>query len=225
MAMGPADEPAKWVCRLFCQFSRKPFPRSCHCSKLTFLIDGKDGLIHGTGFLVNMPDTNMYCIMTAGHNIKRPEGGYAIHIRVEFPNKLDFTAHPGEYFVSEIFHKYTTLKAADDSSISDYGLITVNREKVLKAPSVLDLRGCAFSVLYPRSSLVKMECTVHGYKEGSSQQAKNTSNFKVVQQHTFTYRNETKPGVSGGPIFVSQDGSDVAVGIQLSLLSAPSVLK
>lgn len=163
----------------------------------------------------------MYCIMTAGHNIKRPEGGYATTIEIKFPNNLAFTAHPGEYFVSEIFQKNTTLKATDDSSISDYGLITIDREKV-KAPSALDLRGCAFSVLYSKSSLVNMECTVHGYKEGSSEQAKNTSDFYIVQQETFSYKKETKPGVSGGPVFISQNGSDVAVGIQLSLLSAPS---
>ena len=196
-------------------------PLSCHCSKLTYHIDGKEDLIYGTGFLVNMPDTNMYCIMTAGHNIKRPEGGYATSIEVKFPNTLTFTAHPGEYFVSEIFHKNTTLKAIDDSSISDYGLITVDREKV-KAPSALDLRGCAFSVLYSKSSLVNMECTVYGYKKGSSEQTKNTSNFYIVQQENFSYIKETEPGVSGAPVFISQNGSDIAVGIQLSLLSAPS---
>ena len=162
--------------------------------------------------------------MTAGHNIKRPERGYAIHIEIKFPNNLTFTAYPGDYFVSQIFHKYTTLKATDSGSTSDYGLITVDREKV-KAELELHLRGCAFSVLYPKSSLVNMECTVHGYKKGCLEQTKNTSNFYIVQQATFSYKKETEPGVSGGPVFISQNGSDVAVGIQLSLLSAPLVLK
>lgn len=160
-----------------------------------------------------MPDTNMYCIMTAGHNIKRPEEGYVTHIQVKFPNELTFEARPGEFFVSETFHKFTTLRPQDDGSVSDYGLITVDRQKV-KAPQELHLRGCAFSVLFRTWMLEKRDCTVHGYKEGSPLQTKNTSSFNLVLDDRLTYNKETTEGVSGGPVFISQNGSDVAVGIQ-----------
>lgn len=192
--MDSTDEPSKWVCHLIGHF------------------DSGESPIHGTGFLVNIPDTNMYCIMTAGHNLKRAEGGYAISIQVIFPNQLKFTAEPGEFFVSKIYHDYTTLKETDESSVSDYGLITVERNKVM-APKELDLRGCAFSILTPKSELLGMDCTVHGYKLGDPLQTKNTSKFLIVLPETFSYIKETTPGVSGGPIFISQHGSDIAVGI------------
>ncbi|KAJ6256900.1 hypothetical protein Dda_7783 [Drechslerella dactyloides] len=161
-----------------------------------------------------MPNTKMYCIMTAGHNIKRPEQGYATRIEVEFPNGLKFNAQPGEFFVSEAFHRQTTLRAEDESSVSDYGLITVNREMVAASPE-LDLFGCAFSARLRRFEMYERDCTVHGYKEGATLQTRNTSKLLLVLEDRLTYDIETAGGVSGGPVFISHEnhGSDIVIGI------------
>ncbi|RSL74135.1 hypothetical protein CEP53_000457 [Fusarium sp. AF-6] len=197
MPMDLTGEPSKWVCRLVCHFPGSPSP------------------IFGTGFLVNIPFTQKYCILTAGHNIARPEEGRANRVEVTFPNDLAFeaSASAGELFVSDVYAANPTLSDSDPSSISDYGLVAVDRFKQPPAQGRA-LGGCSLSVLPSRSELLHTGGTVYGYSQGNVLQTKETSPFsRPVQARYLKYNKDTKPGVSGGPIFVSYNGSDVAVGI------------
>jgi V8-like Glu-specific endopeptidase len=224
MSMDAIDEPSKWVCRLSTMFGKTP-SQPLHHLRRKLRSGGRleKGTVpsNGTGFLVNLPYTKKFCIMTAGHNLKDPVLGHAISVEVIFPNKLTFTATPGEFSVSKIYHENTTTDRGDESSISDYGLIFVDREKYKSVPGS-DLGGCAFSILHTKSELFRMEVTVHGHKGGEEQQTKNTSPLSRVEFDTLFYFKRTEPGVSGGPVFISRDGTDIAVGIQSVRIPTPS---
>ncbi|KAF3146885.1 hypothetical protein TWF569_001476 [Orbilia oligospora] len=225
-----------------------------------------------------MPHTNMYCIMTAGHNIVHAKLGLTSSILVTFPNKLKFEAYrnKNELFAAKEFMKAPALKSEEDSSYKDYGMIIVDRDRVkaefeysnvitdtraevellkkkledinekienqkdeietLQAESKeieediesqqksiqlqinqefqkFDLYGCAFSCMFYTSDLAEREGSVYGHMENSKTQTKNISRFSLTLPTTLVYAKQTKPGVSGGPVFVTKGGSDIAVGI------------
>jgi V8-like Glu-specific endopeptidase len=152
--------------------------------------------------------------MTAGHNIVRPAEGRAEKMDVYFPNGFTFTATGEELFVSEIYTASPTLSDRDPSSISDYALVAVDRSKHKQTPEQIML-GCALSVLPIRSELLHTGGTVYGYDFGNVLQSKETSPFfRPVQTRFLEYGKATHGGVSGGPIFVTHNGRDVAIGIQ-----------
>lgn len=152
--------------------------------------------------------------MTAGHNIINMHAGYTTGIKVIFPNGLIFNANPEECFVSKVYRDHPTTLSSDDSSISDYGLIAVGKGPHSLPDPKLDLGGCAFSVLHTEYDLLHMDVSVHGYKGEDSQQTKNASPLSRIDSHALYYAKETEGGVSGGPIFVSADGTNTAVAIQ-----------
>ncbi|KAF3290982.1 hypothetical protein TWF970_000238 [Orbilia oligospora] len=221
-----------------------------------------------------MPHTNMYCIMTAGHNIVHAKFGLTSSILVMFPNKLKFEAYQNknELFAAEEFMKTPALESDQNSSYKDYGMIIVDRDRVkaefeyskvitdakaevellkkkledinkmienqkveietLQAESKevekdiesrqksiqlrmdrLDLYGCAFSCMFYTSDLAEREGSVYGHMENSKTQTKNISRFSLTLPTTLVYTKQTKRGVSGGPVFVTKGGSDIAVGI------------
>ncbi|KAH8726769.1 hypothetical protein GQ44DRAFT_725944 [Phaeosphaeriaceae sp. PMI808] len=169
---------------------------------------------YGSGFLVNIPFTKKYCIMTAGHNIVLPGKGKAERIIVVFPNELVFTAKAAELFVSSEYAASPTESEADDSSIYDYGLIAVDRSRVVNITSEKEIRGCALHVLPSRIQLPNTSGTVHGYVNGSTTQSKLTSSFiRPIQAKVFEYDKHTAAGVSGGPVFIDYRQRTVAVGI------------
>jgi V8-like Glu-specific endopeptidase len=160
---------------------------------------------YGTGFLVNIPESEKYCIVTAGHNLRDPKGR-ATNVNVKFPGGLEFIANPDEFFVSKIYDNNPTM----ESEASDYGLIAVDRKKY---PSDLD-GGCAFSILPTDSELLLRDVTVHGYRGKEPRQSKATSEFDHVSRDRLYYKQKTEPGVSGGAVFIINDGGSVVVGIQ-----------
>ncbi|KAF3165845.1 hypothetical protein TWF106_007893 [Orbilia oligospora] len=225
-----------------------------------------------------MPNTNMYCIMTAGHNIVHAKLGLTSSILVTFPNKLKFEAYrnKNELFAANEFMNAPALESDQASSYKDYGMIIVDRDRVkaefepskvatntkaevellqkkledikekienqkaeietLQAESKVieegiksrqksiqsqidqelrkfDLYGCAFSCMFSISDLAEREGSVYGHMENSRTQTKNISRFSLTLPTTLVYAKKTKPGVSGGPVFVTKGGSDIAVGI------------
>ncbi|KAF3318585.1 hypothetical protein TWF173_006607 [Orbilia oligospora] len=225
-----------------------------------------------------MPHTNMYCIMTAGHNIVHAKFGLTSSILVTFPNKLKFEAYLDrkELFAAKEFMKAPALESDQKSSYEDYGMIIVDKDRVraelehskeitdakaqvellqkklkginekinnqkaeqkaeietLQAESKkikkdiksqqksirlqldrVDLYGCAFSCMFSTFDLAEKEGSVYGHMENSKTQTKNTSHFSLTKPTTLDYTKETKQGVSGGPVFVTKGGSDIAVGI------------
>lgn len=151
--------------------------------------------------------------MTAGHNIVDVGSGRATGIEVVFPNGLTFNATPDEYFASKAYEENPTDRSQDETSIFDYGLISVDKKKHLSDPK-LDPGGCAFSMLTTDYEMLHMEVSVHGYRLGETQQTHNTSPLSRVDSNALYYSKDTVPGVSGGPVFVSKDGVYTAVGIQ-----------
>ncbi|KAM4068143.1 trypsin-like peptidase domain-containing protein [Hirsutella rhossiliensis] len=189
MPMDPTGEPSKWVCRL------------------------KSHFLSGTGFLVNMPLTRKYCIMTAGHNITRPGEGRANSVDVIFPNGLKLTAKAAELFVSNVYDTSPTLSHQHDSSYSDYALIVKNVDWE-EADEATRMQGCSLSILPTRNTPPHTRGTVYGYSKGNELQTKTTSLFTSgFQPRYLEYTMETQEGVSGGPIFVSSGNGDVAIGI------------
>lgn len=187
---------------------------SRYCRQLIYkLLEKATDPFYGTGFLVNIPHTKKYCIMTAAHNLKHPDKGNATNIEMKFPNGLVLVASPGEFSLSRIFQESPATDKDDESAVSDYGLIFVDREKY-QSINGSNLGGCAFSVLYTSSELVRMEVTVHGYKDGEEHQTKNTSALSQVKFERLIYPIKTRQGVSGAPVFISRDGVHIAVGIQ-----------
>lgn len=236
MPMDITGEPSKWVCRLVCHFRTFQFvicptlelgtqdvlfpPYIPTYANVTYCCTSASSPdpIFGTGFLVNIPFTQKYCILTAGHNVARPEEGRADRVEVFFPNGLAFvaSASAGELFVSEAYAASPTLSDRDPSSISDYALVAVDRSRH-RPPPTRDqaLGGCSLSVLPSRSELLHTGGTVYGYSQGNVLQTKETSPFaRPVQARYLEYEKDTKPGVSGGPIFISYNSGDVAIGIQ-----------
>jgi V8-like Glu-specific endopeptidase len=170
--------------------------------------------VSGSGFLVNVPFTQKYCILTAGHNVRRPDEGRADRVEVFFPNGFTFTATAAELFVSKVYDAHPTLRDQDPSSISDYALIAVDRVKHPMTEGQA-MGGCSLSVLPSRSELLHTGGTVYGYSLGNVLQTKETSPFsRPVQAQFLEYEKDTHEGVSGGPIFVSYNAGDVAIGIQ-----------
>ena len=167
----------------------------------------------GTGFVVNIPGSKRLSIMTAGHNIVDVENGRASGIEVVLPNGLTFRATPDEYFASRAYEANPTDQSQDETSIFDYGLISVDKKKHILDPKQ-DPGGCAFSILTTDYEMLQMEVSVHGYKYGEMRQTHNTSPLSRVDSNALYYSKDTVPGVSGGPVFVSKDGVYTAVGIQ-----------
>ncbi|EPS35635.1 hypothetical protein H072_10941 [Dactylellina haptotyla CBS 200.50] len=153
--------------------------------------------------------------MTAGHNIKRPVGSYAKSILVTFENSLEFEAKPTEYFVSSTFDIYISLEGSKDSSVSDYGLITVSRDRINLANPNLDLFGCAFSASISNTALFQSPWLVYGYLGGETKQTGNPPTSKWVREDQLIYDQGASAGLSGGPVFITRDspGNYVAVGI------------
>ncbi|KAH7112508.1 hypothetical protein B0J11DRAFT_597879 [Dendryphion nanum] len=170
----------------------------------------------GTGFLVNIPFTKKYCVITAGHNVARPNEGRANRVEVSFPGGFTFTAQASELFVSRVYGAKPTLSDGDPSSLSDYALIAVDRAK--HAPPQSPLGGCSLSILPSRSELLHTGGTVYGYNPSAGIQSKETSPFlRPVKADVLEYEKNTQPGVSGGPIFVSYKAGNMrreaAIGI------------
>jgi V8-like Glu-specific endopeptidase len=166
----------------------------------------------GTGFLVNIQESNKFCIMTAAHNIFLKGVGKVQEIQAEFQNGLTVTASRDECFASKVFESNPAESSGEDSSFFDYGLIAVNKNK--NPQSRLDPGGCAFSVLLKGHELLHMHVSVHGYKKGEETQTENASGLDHLDNEALYYTKNTTNGVSGGPVFVVVDGIHTAVGIQ-----------
>ncbi|KAL1961711.1 hypothetical protein VTN77DRAFT_1111 [Rasamsonia byssochlamydoides] len=192
MSMDSTDEPSKWVCRLECFFQH-------------------DNIYYGTGFVVNIPGSQKLSIMTAAHNILHVDAGHVRSIRVTFPNRLTVDVEPDECFVSSVYREKPTNKSTDESSISDYGLITIDQDRF---DSGLHPGGCAFSVWRTDYDLLQKPVTVHGYLQGKPDQAKGTSSLDRIDSAALYYSIHTVGGVSGGPVFsVDEHGNYIAVAI------------
>jgi len=169
-----------------------------------------------------MPFTNKHCIVTAGHVLQRPVEGLAVRMDVFFPdggltNRPTFTADRSELFVAAGYAEAPTLSEGDASAVCDYGLVALDKARHPVPPGVSLDGGCALSILPSRSELLHTGGTVYGYGHGALMQTKKTSPFaRPVQPHVLEYEKEVegREGVSGGPLFVSYRGSDVAIGIQ-----------
>ncbi|KAL2815195.1 ankyrin repeat-containing domain protein [Aspergillus granulosus] len=199
MSMGPTDEPSRWVCRLTSIFTNP---------------DGRNDIeSSGTGFLVHIPRTANFCILTAAHNLCDAKLGTPKSLLVIFPTGLEFSVHPDEWHVSQAYKSQPTTSAADPISYFDYGLIVTNREKHLKADPKLDPGACGFDILMRDIDLLYKEVAVHGYPGGTHEQQMNLSPLDTIDAQSLHYSKDTMGGVSGGPVLISLDGPPTAIGV------------
>lgn len=101
----------------------------------------------GTGFLVNIPFTKKYCIITTGHNAVRSNERSADRVEVSFTRGFTSTAQANELLVSRIYSAKPTLSDEGPSSLSDYALIAVERVKHAPPQSLWDGVRSAFCLV------------------------------------------------------------------------------
>lgn len=164
----------------------------------------------GTGFLVNLRDSSKHCIMTAGHNIFHVEKGRVKKIRVDFPEGQKWEATSAQCFVSKSYESNPN----ETNDADDFGLIVTEVGEGLTQRG-----GFAFSILTPREDLNELEIFAFGYPEGGALQG-NSSRLERDKLDSkpkqLFHTVGTRPGVSGGPIWIKhRDGYETAIGIQL----------
>ncbi|GAQ09198.1 2-5A-dependent ribonuclease [Aspergillus lentulus] len=200
MSMDPVDEPSRWVCRLTSFFAAKDA--------------GTDVKSSGTGFMVNIPGSANFSILTAAHNLLDATLGSPKRVEVVFTNGLEFPVFPGEWHISQVYSKDPTTSATHSSSHFDYGLIVTDRQKHLDAnPDFGDPGACGIDILMRDIDLLHKEVAVHGYPLGTHTQQMNSSSLDTLDDLSLHYDKDTMGGVSGGPVFISKDGPHTAIGI------------
>lgn len=201
MSMDPVDEPSRWVCRLTSFFAAKDA--------------GTDVKSSGTGFVVNVPGSANFSILTAAHNLLDATLGSPKRVEVVFTNGLEFDVFPGEWHISQVYSEDPTTSATHSSSHFDYGLIVTDRQKHLDAnPDFGDPGACGIDILMRDIDLLHKEVAVHGYPLGTHTQRMNSSSLDTLDDLSLHYDKDTMGGVSGGPVFISKDGPHTAIGIQ-----------
>ncbi|GES66441.1 hypothetical protein ATETN484_0015000700 [Aspergillus terreus] len=200
MSMDPVDEPSRWVCRLTSFFTNKDADT---------VVDSS-----GSGFVVNIPGSANFNILTAAHNLLDAKLGGPERVEVVFTNGLEFSVFPGEWYISQVYSKDPATSATHSSSHFDYGLIATDRQKHLDAnPGFGDPGACGIDILIRDIDLFHKEVAVHGYPMGTHTQRMNSSSLDTLDDLSLHYSKDTMGGVSGGPVFISKDGAHTAIGI------------
>ena len=143
--------------------------------------------------------------MTAGHNIFS-QNQRVTSINVIFSDQLrqnpNFVIATGnQLFVSPEYEK------DPENDVEDYGLIVLEGTK---------RGGYAFSALITDAELKNLK-TIYlaGYPtDGDKQLQKAGGNFNQIDDKQLSYGIETKPGMSGGPVWVDYLRLDTVIGIQ-----------
>ncbi|KAI0011060.1 hypothetical protein F4779DRAFT_626740 [Xylariaceae sp. FL0662B] len=177
---------------------------------------------HGSGFYVNIPNAAFDVIVTAGHNLVDKPQHYCSNIRIvnatdEIPVTPDMIRVCQRYF--------------DDpdelNAIYDYGIILLKRGRQER------LRGFGFNLmlgLAPSSGegtksseeeekdmLQDRPLYVCGYEPNDkpSDRPPGRSEGQCIRpsRHQLQYKANTKPGMSGGPVWIGFRGVETVVGI------------
>ncbi|KAF2268878.1 hypothetical protein CC78DRAFT_575418 [Lojkania enalia] len=194
-----SDEPYKWICRIQTTWDDKE--------------------TRGTGFLVNIPRTDVRCIVTAGHNLVRPplnQGGQNLkpkEVKLTFVEKKEsYISKPSEWNVNEIYQDHPV----DDNAAYDYALIAVAEQDA--KGKVFERGGFGYTIRVTEDVINHSQVSVYGYpidmKDNEPFVPKGGRGSARVEHKRILYDINTAVGVSGGPVWIShRTGDNTVVGI------------
>ncbi|KAF3059215.1 cytochrome c oxidase assembly protein [Daldinia childiae] len=197
--------------------------------KLTFEKLGSEK--HGNGFYVNVPNAAYDVILTAGHNLVDKPEHYCSNIKiVQDPSEeKDIDVKPE---MIRVCRKY--FEDPDElKEIYDYGAILLRRPSpkrhrgfgfhlMLGLPPQLG-KGAAYTEDEDKDILRGEKVNVCGYTPEDSPPDKSNPNNSPRKSegrcigtnlHQLRYDADTKPGMSGGPVWVGFRGVETIVAIQ-----------
>ncbi|KAI1076035.1 hypothetical protein F5B20DRAFT_557248 [Whalleya microplaca] len=177
---------------------------------------------YGNGFYVNVPNATFDVIFTAGHNLVDKPQHYCSNIRIiNATNEITVTPN-----MVRVCQRY--FDDPDElNSIYDYGVILLKRSRQER------VRGFGFNLMLglapllgevPISSgeaekdmLQDRLVYVCGYtpEDSPSDGSPRRSEGQCIRtyQHQLQYKADTKPGMSGGPVWIGFRGVETVVAI------------
>ncbi|KAI0380478.1 hypothetical protein F5Y04DRAFT_289461 [Hypomontagnella monticulosa] len=172
----------------------------------------------GSGFFVNIPNTRFDVIFTAAHNLVEKPQKYCSNIKIvtgpsvkgEIPVTTDMIRVRQEY-----------LERPDElNAVHDYGIILLDRGQKKER------RGFAFHLMlglsdkciaglgYGEGIIRGRWVYVGGYKPGETEFPRRSDGICTREMLTqLTYKANTEPGMSGGPVWMGFRGVETVVGI------------
>ncbi|KAI1798687.1 hypothetical protein F4811DRAFT_566240 [Daldinia bambusicola] len=191
--------------------------------KLTFEKLGSEK--HGNGFYVNIPNARYDVIFTAGHNLVDKPQHYCSNIRI-----IEDPAEGKEICVNPDMIRVCSKYFEDpdeDMEIYDYGVILLERPPskrhrgfgfhVMLGLAPESGKGSHYSEHESKDILQGRMVYVCGYapEDSPSEKSPRRSEGKCVgvNLHQVRYEADTKPGMSGGPVWVGFRGVETVIGI------------
>lgn len=160
----------------------------------------------GTGFYLNVPDTDNYVILTAGHNLINEEKERTKNLRIEREDEQCIAIPEDNVFICQEYKESSKCKEEDD-----WGMILI--PKFNGSPSL----GFGFSLLFATeealSSKSEMFLTIGGYPACDRFRVCSGKGQKIDDKQ-LEYSILTKYGMSGAPVFLAHKGVETVVGIQ-----------
>lgn len=174
---------------------------------------------YGSGFYVNIPNNRFDVIFTAGHNLVEKPQQYCSNIRIisgtlkqgEVPVTPDMIRVRQEYF----------RKPDESSAVHDYGVIVLDRKQKIGR------RGFGFHLMLglPSKYVAGLEddrkdvlqdrwVYVSGYRPiDTDLPRRSEGKCDRPNSNQLTYKADTEPGMSGGPVWIGFRGVETVVGI------------
>jgi glutamyl endopeptidase len=166
----------------------QPYNWICHL-KITMKSQAVYG---GTGFWVNLPGSDVKCILTAGHCLK-DQDGYAERVEVTFPGQRAFSAAGSELHVS--------AKWKPNSSKYDFGAICI--KDMPKSHG-----GFEYSTTVTNEELLTTDATMFGYPADKPYQTMWGTGGCVCEVTPFQFRYTfcADHGQSGSAVYIWHNG-------------------
>ena len=200
----------------------------------------------GSGFFINLPVRDFDIVITAGHNLVDAPKSYCTNIRVfradEDPNNparsvvteipIDPSRDPSTGASMVEVHPQYFKKPNELSAIYDYAMIRLPRKPGASKTSGF---GFGYSLLLgiapplgseDKDELQGRQLHVSGFRpedKPDSRPARSSGSCTVADKYDLQYDAKTKPGISGGPVWLGFRGLETVVAVQyvsLVLLNA-----
>ncbi|KAJ5435576.1 hypothetical protein N7445_006461 [Penicillium cf. griseofulvum] len=155
----------------------------------------------GTGFYINIPDTDLFVILTAGHNLIDDQGSLSKELEV---------LHQPEAIVGTYISPEYRKQPTEQNAINDYGAI------LQRKPDNRESRGFGFALQLAFERLRGQKLDVVGYGELDDPGDPKLDTGKCIfngQDQRLEYDVGTRKGLSGSPVFMPYKGHETVVAI------------